>query len=253
LSHSFNTISIGKVFIEKDTCHSTNDECKLLLSKSKPPEGTAIITDCQTAGRGQYGNKWQSEAGKNIAISFIVYPNFLAADEQFYLSKIVSLACVKTCEETSQQEFRIKWPNDIYHHSQKVGGILIENQLSGSKLASSVLGIGLNVNQLQFENLPLATSLSEICQLEVDRTVLVKKLIENLDAYYLLLRQRNFTLIDTQYQNKMLGYGETRLFIFANGEKAKARVEGVNHLGQLKLWLNHSEKLINFKEVEWVF
>jgi BirA family transcriptional regulator, biotin operon repressor / biotin---[acetyl-CoA-carboxylase] ligase len=253
LSQSFNTLSIGKVFIQKDVCTSTNDECKLLLSKNKPAEGTAIITDYQTHGRGQFGNDWHSEKGLNLMISFIVYPSFLAAEEQFFLSKIVSLACVKTCEEATGSHFSIKWPNDIYCQQLKTGGILIENQLAGNKLASSVWGIGLNLNQTDFSHLPRATSLAVISKKLIDKNETVRMLCENLDALYLTLRQRNFGLIDEMYHGKMMSIHAIQKFRDTEGAEFTATVAGTNKSGQLRLLRNGHEKLYNFKEVEWLF
>jgi len=252
LSQSFNTLCIGKVFIEKKTCASTNDECKTLLSKSKPIEGTAIITDHQTAGRGQFGNTWQGEAGKNLLCSVVLYPNFLQPQEQFYLSKIVSLACVKTCETTAKETFKVKWPNDIYQNKQKVAGILIENQLSGNQISSSIVGVGINVNQQNFETLQNATSLSKLALQKFELKDIIAIFFNQLDAYYLQLRQKKFKAIDKEYLDYLLGYNSVMNFKDKDGNPFQAFVKGVNQLGQLQLLVNNSEQLYNFKEVEWV-
>lgn len=251
MSHSFNTLCIGKVFIEKKTCTSTNDECKTLLTKSKPIEGTAIITDHQTAGRGQFGNTWQGEAGKNLLCSVVLYPTFLQPKEQFYLSKIVSLACVKTCETLTNETFQVKWPNDIYHNHQKVAGILIENQLSGNQINSSIVGVGFNVNQQNFDKLQNATSLINITQQTYDLKSVVEVFFNQLDAYYLQLRHKKFESINQEYFSKLLGYNSLMNFKDKEGNAFQGFVKGVNELGQLKLLVNNAEQLYNFKEVEW--
>jgi BirA family biotin operon repressor/biotin-[acetyl-CoA-carboxylase] ligase len=253
LSLSLNTLTIGKVLIEKDSCVSTNLVAKELLAKTKPLDGTAIITTHQSAGRGQFGNVWQSKAGKNITLSVVVYPKFLTVNEQFYLSKIVSLACFKTCETILGLPFLIKWPNDIYFKAKKIGGILIENQLSGNAIQYSILGIGLNVNQIVFENLPSASSLSLIANKNYALESVLKTLLQNLDAYYLILRQRNFKEIDKVYFKKMLGTNQTLQFKnLLNNKPFKATVKGVNKLGQLILNENGVDSFYNFKEVEWI-
>lgn len=252
MSLSFNTLSIGKVLIQKSVCTSTNDECKLLLSKSKPIEGTAIITDHQTQGRGQFGNVWQANEGENLLLSIILFPTFLQANEQFYLSKIVSLACVKTCESIVNHPFEVKWPNDIYCKGKKVAGILIENQLAGSKLSASIIGVGLNVNQQNFDGLDKATSLSIMADKILNRNEVLTLLFENIDALYIQLRHKKFELIDAAYHSKMLGYNESLMFKDKNGLVFSALVKGVNQAGQLILQKENAILLFNFKEVKWL-
>lgn len=252
MSLSLNTLTIGKVLIEKDSCVSTNLVAKELLAKTKPLDGTAIIATQQTAGRGQFGNSWQSEKGQNITLSVLVYPKFLAIKEQFYLSKIVSLACVKTCETILGKPFLVKWPNDIYFKNRKIGGILIENQLSGNFIQHSILGIGLNVNQTAFKNLSSATSLKKIGHKAYNIESVLKTLLQNLDAYYLMLRQKKFQEIDALYFEKMLGMNQTLEFKhLAENRVFTAKVKGVNDLGQLILTEKNEDCLYNFKEIEW--
>ncbi|HPH88516.1 MAG TPA: biotin--[acetyl-CoA-carboxylase] ligase, partial [Chitinophagales bacterium] len=142
---------------------STNTYAKSLIAKSSPIDGTVILADEQFAGRGQSGNVWQSEAGKNLTFSIIYQTSFLLATEQFYLNMAVSLgiwsmvnsklSIEKNKELTihdSRFTTKIKWPNDIYVNNQKIAGILIENTISGMHLKHSVIGVGLNVNQEQF-------------------------------------------------------------------------------------------------------
>ena len=133
---------------------STNNYALNLLSKSTPAEGTTISADFQTHGRGQYGRDWLSESTKNLLSSIILYPDFLPANEQFSLSKAVSLA-VRNCINSflPSKEIRIKWPNDIYCDDKKIAGILIQNLLTGNKINVSVIGIfnGAFSRKLYFE------------------------------------------------------------------------------------------------------
>src|ERR1035441_10550859 len=145
------TLFIGKNLITLDSVASTNNFAKDMLSNTRPVEGTAIMAKEQYAGRGQMGNAWETESGKNLTCSFILYPEFLEADKQFFLNMAVALAVKDFCEHVLHDEIKIKWPNDIYYHDKKLGGILIENSISGNKISSSVIGIGINVNQTAFD------------------------------------------------------------------------------------------------------
>ena len=113
----------------------------------------------------------------NLTASYILYPGFLSADKQFFLNMAVSLAVRELCEEVTGHEIRIKWPNDIYHRNKKLAGILIENTISGSQISSSVIGIGLNVNQTSFDpDLPNPTSVKLITGHETPIDDIIPKL-----------------------------------------------------------------------------
>src|ERR1700747_2779313 len=142
------TLFTGRNIIELSECASVNTHATELLKAVKLPEGTVIYTKKQTAGRGQRGNTWVSEDGKNLTMCFVFHPNFLNAANSFLLSMTVSLALHDLLTEllTEKQEVKIKWPNDILIDGKKVAGILIENVLREEQLSSSVIGIGLNLN-----------------------------------------------------------------------------------------------------------
>lgn len=112
--------------------------------------GAVIAARSQTAGRGQRGNHWESEPGSNLTFSMMLRPTVIEAARQFELSMLVSLGICDALTATTGLDFRIKWPNDIYHKDLKVCGILIENVLDGHNIARSIVGIGINVNQKRF-------------------------------------------------------------------------------------------------------
>jgi BirA family biotin operon repressor/biotin-[acetyl-CoA-carboxylase] ligase len=130
---------------------STNLVLKEMLREYELPEGFVLRTDFQSAGKGQPGNSWESEKGKNLLFSVLLYPQHIAIDQQFILSQLVSVAILRTLNSFCAG-FSIKWPNDIYFGDKKIGGILIENSLQGSKLNTSIVGIGLNINQKTFRS-----------------------------------------------------------------------------------------------------
>lgn len=134
-----------------DTCGSTNS---LIRTFADAPHGLTIATHCQTAGRGQRGNSWEAEPGKNLTFSILLRPTAIEASRQFELSMIVALAVADTVAEElgNGATVDVKWPNDIYVDNRKICGMLIENSLNGRNISSSIAGIGLNVNQLEFRS-----------------------------------------------------------------------------------------------------
>ena len=152
--------------IELEETDSTNRYLTLLCDRELVSEYTTVRADYQTAGKGQRGNTWESERGKNLLFSLVLYPTFLEAHRQFLLSQLTALA-VKETLELWTDEIRIKWPNDIYWKEKKICGLLIENELSAEGIARSIIGIGLNVNQEIFHSdAPNPVSLRQITGLE---------------------------------------------------------------------------------------
>lgn len=148
------------------------------------PELTTVIADYQTAGKGQRGNSWEAERGKNLLFSFVLYPTFLEARRQFVLSQLISLA-IK--EELAQQSagFSIKWPNDIYQEEGKICGILVEHDLCGNRLARSVCGVGININQEHFlSDAPNPVSLCQVTGRQHDRAQVLEGIMLRITAYY---------------------------------------------------------------------
>jgi len=251
-----NTLFIGKNLIELDSVDSTNSFAKQLLSNSKPIEGTVIMAREQFAGRGQMGNKWAAEGGKNITLSVVLYPEQLDADKQFFLNMAVALAVKDFCEFVLMDEVKIKWPNDIYYHDKKVGGILIENTINGNKISSSVVGIGINVNQNEFdESLPNPASLLQIKKPadapDYDISRLVDDLCSYLEKYYLQLRQLHYNFLDKGYTEALYRYQQTHEF--KRGDSIfKGEINGVTKEGKLIIHSGNKELRFGFQEVEYI-
>ena len=142
-----NTLFIGKKIVYLPNCHSTNDSALSILGSNDVFEGTTIITSRQTSGKGQKGNRWQSEPGKNLTFSIILKPGFLDVKQQFKLNFAVSLGIFDFLSSFFKSHVKIKWPNDIYYKDSKIAGILIENSIRSMKMQHSIVGVGLNVNQ----------------------------------------------------------------------------------------------------------
>lgn len=246
------TLFIGKNLIALDAVDSTNTYVKNLLSSSTPPDGTVVFANEQLQGRGQMGTSWTAEKGKNITMSILLYPNFLEADKQFFLSMAVALAVKDFCEFILKDEVKIKWPNDIYHLNNKLGGILIENIISGNRLSSSIVGIGLNVNQTAFDPaIPNPVSFSQISGNTFDIPSLISDLFSFLEKYYLQLRQLHFNFLDRAYTDALYRYQQTHEF--KKGDSVfKGEINGVTKEGKLILHCNGKEQRFSFKEVEYV-
>ena len=168
---------------------STNSLLRELVIKESLAEGSVVVADFQTAGRGQIGNTWESEAGKNLMFSLVLYPTCIPANRQFLISQIAALS-VKEALDLYADHITVKWPNDIYWKDKKICGMLIENDLSGHNLYCSIIGIGINLNQTVFRgDAPNPVSLFQIIGKEVDREEVLHRFLSIFYRYYLSLLQ----------------------------------------------------------------
>jgi BirA family biotin operon repressor/biotin-[acetyl-CoA-carboxylase] ligase len=222
--------------IELEEVDSTNNYALNLLNNTRPPEGTVISCINQTKGRGTDSNHWESEAGENLTLSFIYYPGFLNAAEQFKLNQAISISISETVFSiTGTPHVTIKWPNDIYIGDKKVAGILIQNSIMGSHIDYAVIGIGMNVNQKVFKsNAPNPVSLSMVtgCNYELDAIRL--KMITIVDKYYQMLKFGETQSLNKIYLEKMYRIGQWHYFLI-KGIKVNAMIKGITNFGQLQL------------------
>lgn len=244
--------NMGNKIIFLDEVESTNNYANGLVLSDAAEEGTAVLTRFQQKGKGQQGNGWESEAGKNLLASIILYPNFLSAGKQFYLSKITCLA-IASCLAGEVENVSVKWPNDIYIGNKKVAGILIENSIKGATLFSSIVGIGLNLNQEQFVSdavNPIA--LKQITGKEYDAELMLKKITKAFFAGYRKLKDGKYHEIDRAYMAQLYRNNEWA-FYRMGGVVFEARIVGIGEFGQLQLEnRNGGISAYMFKEVEFV-
>jgi BirA family biotin operon repressor/biotin-[acetyl-CoA-carboxylase] ligase len=211
---------------------STNDYATQLLSKSKPKEGTVVITDHQVKGKGQYGRKWNSAPGQNLTLSVILYPN-IHVDTQFDLNIMASLSVCAAIEQQTAISAQVKWPNDIYVRDRKICGILIKNNLSGSLISQSVVGIGINVNQQDFDPiLPNPTSLILQSGVRTALSDLREQLFEAMDRYYSMLKNDPVELRQT-YSKILWRRSEEIHYKLEDGELRSGVLEGIERDGRL--------------------
>lgn len=196
-------------------------------------EGDIVIADRQSAGRGQRGNHWESNTGENLTFSMVLNPSFLPIADQFLLSETVSLAIVDVLEMYGLQP-RIKWPNDIYIYNRKVAGILIENDLKGTTLYRSIVGVGLNVNQTVFSPaLPNPASMKTAVGWEFDRTEVLENFIAAFGARYRSLSERKIDHIETDYHARLYRQGEPTRFSLPDGTEFMGVIKNVRRSGEL--------------------
>ena len=233
---------------------STNTFLKNLVSNSKPlPEGTVIMAESQYAGRGQQQNGWHSQAGKNLTFSLLLNPSFLPVTQQFDLTRVISLGVFNALEALLGDRLKIKWPNDIYYGDKKLGGILIENLLQGSLIKQAVIGIGINVNQLEFPDwVPNPISINQILQQDYDLQLLLSQICRHIEAWYLKLRAGKTELIREAYLNSMYWLNETHLFR-SNGDVFSGKIKNIENNGLLVVNNNiETEFKFTFKEIEFL-
>ena len=238
--------------IHVEETHSTNSLLREWLEQEPLPTGSVIVADFQTAGRGQVGNVWESERGKNLTFSLVLYPQALPVNQQFLISQIAALS-VKETLDAYTEGISIKWPNDIYWQDKKICGMLIENDLSGHNLLRSIIGIGINLNQTIFRgDAPNPVSLWQIVKQEVDREVVLRQFLSRFEAYNQTLLSGEKALIHTRYMEAL--YWREGYHPYADAKGAfSARIYGIEPTGHLLL--QSTDGVIRryaFKEVSYL-
>lgn len=245
-----NTLFLGKDIIYLTECHSTNDEAMRLFKSGRAIEGSIIVTTNQTQGKGQRGNRWHSEPGKNLTFSLVLTPLFLDATEQFELNMAISVG-VQEVLAAYVEGTRIKWPNDFVHLSEgKLGGMLIENSVSARGIEMSVIGLGINLNQLEFP-FPAAASLAIIGGSVVYLEEFFKMLIASIEKYYLLLKKGKRKEIRETYLRHMYRWGQWAAY--ADQDPFVGKIIGVSPCGKLMMEKQNAETVsYSFKEVRFI-
>jgi BirA family transcriptional regulator, biotin operon repressor / biotin---[acetyl-CoA-carboxylase] ligase len=246
------TVFVGKTIKYLPTCQSTNDWLQQLLIHEVVPNGFCVITDHQTNGRGQRGNTWQAEPGKNITLSLYIHPAFLKASDQFYLNIAISLGVYDSLIAMVGSNLKVKWPNDIYYGETKIGGILIENAIQGAYLSSSIIGIGINVNQEKFEN-KHASSIKNILASNHDLELggLIKNILENIDNQLNNLKTQHFDWLKAKYFDTLFRFNQWHSFK-KNELVFTGKIISIEPSGRLVLETEIGLNVFDFKEIEFV-
>ncbi len=238
---------------------STSDELRQMVDRGEVTDPlTAIRADFQTRGRGQVGNGWESEPGSNLLISVYVRPREVSVDRQFIISMAVSLAVVDTVRGVLPRRLwpalKIKWPNDIYVGERKLSGILIENRLCGRAISDSIIGVGLNVNQLAFHSdAPNPVSIRQLTGRAEGIGAMARSLVTSISAWMTLVDSAEDAIVMRDYWAALFrADGMCHDFADGNG-RFTARIDSVAPDGRLSLALPGGEtRSYLFKEVEHV-
>ncbi|MBS7564405.1 biotin--[acetyl-CoA-carboxylase] ligase [Mucilaginibacter sp. Bleaf8] len=249
----FSGLFVAQKLVTLKEVDSTNTYLKNILANSTPvPEGTVIMAESQYAGRGQQQNRWYSSTGESLAFSILLNPAFLKPDQQFDLTRAISLGIHEALVPLLGEAVKIKWPNDVYVDKRKMGGILIENTIRGNAIKHSIIGIGLNINQDNFpEWVPNAVSLKQILHKDYDLKALLFELCAGIESWYIKLRAGETSLIRERYLQALYRYNEPALYTAA-GEVFEGTITTVTDNGLLKVVHEQKPHLYNLKEIEFL-
>lgn len=237
-------------FIWLERVDSTNTYC-MKLAEQGEPEGKVVAAFFQEQGRGQRGNSWDSEVGKNLTFSLLLRPLFLKVEDQFDISKAIALSIYDWLKMNSV-EATIKWPNDIYVGDKKIAGVLIENSFIGPALDVSVIGVGLNLNQTKFSSsLPNPISMIQLKGVEYRPEIVLRELMVSIQMRYLQLKFGLRDKVSNDYLNSLYRYSVTSKYSDSNGI-FNAKIVGIKPTGELILETEQGQqKCYAFKEVSF--
>ncbi len=231
--YNFHTLFLGRPVIHLPSCHSTNAVALELIEAGEAAEGLLVLCDEQRAGRGQGQNTWEAAPFQNITLSLVLMPRFLEAKEQFYLSMAVALSLYDSLSGyvPVPDALKIKWPNDIFYQDKKICGILIQNLLKNQHLHHSVVGVGINVNQTQFQS-PQASSLKLINGQQYALPELIEAFLKAMEQRYVQVRHCKYDRLRFDYLRQLYAYQESRLFE-AQGRVFEGKILGVDNVGRI--------------------
>jgi BirA family biotin operon repressor/biotin-[acetyl-CoA-carboxylase] ligase len=237
--------------IKLSATESTNTYLKELMTMASPSDFTVVTANAQTKGRGQVSASWESEPGKNLTFSVLKRYNTLSLDDHFLISLCVSCAVYEVLSDLSLPRLRLKWPNDILSGTSKICGILIENSVAGSQIKTSVIGIGLNVNQILFSNQAKVSSLKLLLGREIDLDLLLQNILTNLHRYLNKIGSLHWDTIIAQYERVLFKKDSPATFQEPTGPLFTAIIKGITKEGKLKLILeDDTVKEYGLKEIK---
>lgn len=236
-------------FVYLRSVDSTNAYAKDRTANSKPRRFTAVFTDHQTDGRGQYDRKWQANARENLLCSLIIPLEqvTLAPEKLFIWNMYITAVIRQALDSQVRDQVQIKWPNDLIINGKKVGGILIQNTYSGSTISSSIIGIGINVNQTAFdESLPYATSLKVIDNIHRNPVRILYEIAATIEEASIIsdaLKNPDFIL--NLYNKHLYKLGDQVTCIDPDGNPIIGELSGVDAQGKLLLAVDHADLALN--------
>ncbi|MFM1878731.1 MAG: hypothetical protein RLZZ241_1597 [Bacteroidota bacterium] len=232
--------------IKFDAIDSTSTFLRKALAENTVPDCTVVWAKVQTQGRGQPGRVWEVEGGKNLTFSLLCRFKSFPARQQFVLNVLVATAVLEVLKGYDIPNLSVKWPNDIMSGRHKLCGLLIENKMRGPNLLYTVIGVGLNVNQANFPNLPQATSMALVAGTNFALEPLLYEICEAIFARLPFDLNPDLELIRPDYQNLLFDRLVKRNFQHADGNRFSGTIQGIDLNGRLLITLE-SGKIQGFE------
>ncbi len=241
----------GHQVIVLPSVDSTNNYATKLLRSSKVASGTVILSHSQTEGKGQRGQTWESESGRNLTFSLVLNNLQIDSHSQFFLNKAIGIALRHFVYNLTNKPTSIKWPNDILVENKKIAGILIENSWQQQAIQHSIIGIGMNINQTHFDN-PQAISTAMILDRQLDLFKSLHTLLEHLDVWINKVQLQSFQEIEAEYHAHLFGLHTTKKFL-AQGKSLNAKILGVTDDGKLLTEADGQRQKFDVKEIKFIY
>ncbi len=239
--------------IKLDAIDSTNEFLKGISTQPDLENFTVVTAENQTKGKGQMGAIWNSEVGKNLIMSVLVKNLLKDINQIFNLNIAVSLAVITALKKNNIPDLSIKWPNDILSANKKIGGILIENSIKSDGTILSIVGLGLNVNQTNFEGLPKASSLAVVTGKEFNKEELLFEIIANLEVN-VAESKLNTASLRQQFVDLLYKKDIPMPFTNQKEEKFMGIIQGISPMGRLQVLLeNDSVTEFDIKEIQMLY
>ncbi len=237
--------------IKLDATDSTNSFLKELFLSGSGEDFTVVVAKRQRKGRGQMGTRWESEYGKNLTFSVLKTFSAFNIENQFSINMIVSLAIYRCLEQLRIPDITIKWPNDIMSGNLKLCGILPENIIAKDRLRASIIGIGLNINQTNFHNLPKATSLSNKTGEVYDVDTLLQLTLDELRHSFNAIKENSNDRLATEYEARLFRKDKASTFKTSKNEKCTGIIRGISKEGKIQIEMeDFITQEFGFKEIE---
>lgn len=223
--------------IKLDAIDSTNIFLKDMVSTQKVEDFTVVTAEYQTEGKGQMGAVWASEASKNLIFSVFVDVSKFNIAHPFYISMAASLALQNSLKAFLIPQLYIKWPNDILSQNKKICGILVENVIKQNNIKATIIGIGLNVNQTKFNNLPNASSLKTITGRVFNTDELLNAIVDSLKLYFSKLENEGYLELKAEYESFLFRKDKPSTFKDVKGNLFSGYIKSIKDSGDLQVML----------------
>lgn len=235
---------IGSHLLALERIDSTSSYLGLLQQRGPQPEGTVVVAEHQTAGRGQRGNSWEAPPGQNLTLSILLYPRQLPPQQVFVLNQMASLGVARALTALGVPDVQVKWPNDILIDGRKVCGLLLENAVGNSRIQYSVLGVGLNVDAAP----PYATTVNAHLPNPLPKSMILTTLLDHLNAAYLQLQQQLYARMAEDYLSRLYLRGVPHVFTVED-QPLPGTILGISPEGLLEVETDAGIRRFDLKQI----